>query len=99
MTQQQQDAEKAPQNDVAKDALNTQNPTPSSSTLVIKPEPATPEIKADPKETAQEAVHQVMPKDEVPPELIPVPAQDVVVPPPKAAKGDDDLMSQQEKNA
>lgn len=44
-------------------------------------------LQPDPAETAQEAVHQVMPKADVPD---PKPA---TPPPSSAAKGDDDLMS------
>lgn len=46
-------------------------------------------IKPDPKETAQEAVHQVMPKSAVPKDLIQTPAAPLA-----AAKGNDEVMSQ-----
>jgi hypothetical protein len=52
--------------------------------------------KQNPKETAQEAVHQVMPKDAV---KAPSTATDAVNPPLRAAKGDDDLMSQPVKRS
>ncbi len=42
----------------------------------------------DPKETAQEAVHQVMPKDVIKKK------EDVKQPPLHAAKGNDEVMSQ-----
>jgi hypothetical protein len=47
--------------------------------------------KQNPGETAQEAVHQVMPKDAV---KTPSTVKDAVNPPLRAARGDDDLMSQ-----
>ncbi len=49
------------------------------------------------KETAQEAVHQVMPKDAAKKLSKPVPATDAVPPPLVAAKGNDELMSQPQK--
>lgn len=61
------------------------------------------QIKAIPKETAQEAVHQVMTKEEAKEVLKKSPLSPTaktaadpgpVAPPPGAAKGDDDVMSQ-----
>lgn len=53
--------------------------------------------RPDPKDTAQEAVHEVMPKTEVP-KPKPWPSKPpTVVPPSTAAKGDDDLMSKQQQ--
>ncbi len=52
--------------------------------------------KRDPRETAQEAVHQVMPKEAV---KRPSTATDATNAPLRAAKGDDDLMSQPVKRS
>lgn len=52
-----------------------------------------PAVQADPKETAQETVHQVMPKADAQELLGAAPATSIPDPAPKAAGGDDDLMS------
>ena len=51
------------------------------------------------KETAQEAVHQVMPKQTAEDLLKLAPSYGAVNISPQAAKGDDDLMSKQEKKS
>lgn len=52
--------------------------------------------KQDPKDTAQEAVHQVMPKQAAN-DLVATAAGKLAETAPQAAKGDDDLMSQPAK--
>ena len=52
-----------------------------------------PAVQPDPKETAQEPVHQVMPKAAAQELLGAAPATSIPDPAPKAAGGDDDLMS------
>lgn len=52
-----------------------------------------PATQPDPKETAQEAVHQVMPKADARELLDAGPVTSIPDPAPKAAGGDDDLMS------
>jgi uncharacterized protein YjbJ (UPF0337 family) len=72
---------------------NTSNPNMPTFTKV---EP----IKADPRETAQETVHQVTPKDVIKAPFSQVPAPAAAPPmPPRAAKGDDDLMSKQQQQS
>lgn len=62
----------------------------------IKPVPKNTQ-RPNPTDTAQEAVHEVMPKTEVP-NPKPWPSKPpTVVPPSTAAKGDDDLMSKQQQ--
>lgn len=64
-----------------------------------KPTAINPTQKADPKETAQEAIHQVMSKADA--QIIKAKAarKQAASPPMKAAKGDDDLMSQPQKKS
>jgi hypothetical protein len=53
----------------------------------------------DPRETAQEAVHQVTPRDALTPATTAGAAKPAPSTSPQAAKGDDDLMSTQEKKS
>lgn len=55
--------------------------------------------KGDPKETAQEAIHQVMTKTNAKVVKAEAAAKQADKPPMKAAKGDDDLMSQPQKKS
>ena len=56
--------------------------------------------KPDPKETAQEAVHQVTPKKgAIKQPYMPTPAEDADSSPLHAAKGDDDIMSKQQSQS
>ncbi len=56
-----------------------------------------PGAKSDPRETAQEGFHQVTPKDSIKAPFTPVTQKSSMITPLRAAKGDDDLMSQQQK--
>ena len=65
------------------------------------PDKTEPAVKPDPKETAQESVHQVMPKSEVPKDLVPKPGASTPKPESvdsrshlAAARGNDEVMSQ-----
>lgn len=55
-------------------------------------------IKPDPRDTAQEAVHQVTPRDEVKKPYTPTPVKAPGISP-QAAKGNDEVMSQQEQRS
>lgn len=70
------------------------NSDPKKSRLA-PPSTATP----DPKDTAQEAVHQVMPKDAAKKILLPTISKERKATPLRAACGDDDLMSKQQQQS
>lgn len=59
--------------------------------------------KQNPKDTAQEAVHEVMPKDAAKKILLPLISKErpnnLPKPPLRAARGDDDLMSKQQQQS
>lgn len=78
-------------NGSAKPVEQTQSSKPSFS--------ASPFARTDPKQTAQEEVHQVTPKAAIKPSPSAVPANDAINPPPVAARGDDDVMSKQQSQS
>lgn len=55
--------------------------------------------KPDPKETAQEGIHQVMSKADAQAVKAKAASKQAATPPMKAAKGDDDLMSAPQKKS
>lgn len=65
--------------------------------------PATPPVKnlnkGDPKETAQETIHQVMSKSDARLAKASGASKPAAKPPMQAAKGDDDLMSTPQKKS
>lgn len=58
------------------------------------PASTTVERQQDPRETAQEAFHQVTPKGTITGPFTQIAGKNAVIPPLRAAKGDDDVMSQ-----
>lgn len=80
-------------------AQKTLNGTARAAVTVPGSVPAfmTVERKQDPRETAQEAVHQVTLRETIQGPYTPIDARDKVPAPLRAAQGDDDLMSQPPK--
>jgi len=79
-------------NGTARAAVADPNAAPGSVPAFM-----TVERKQDPRETAQEAVHQVTLRETIQGPFTPIDARDTVQAPLRAAKGDDELMSQPPK--